>query len=102
MVMQTRLYGAIASAAVVAPDGEALAEVHRNYAEMATVGRVSRAQQQAFFDAGKVLHQDRGAEVVLLAGTDLFLAFQGVDCGFPVLDCAQIHLDALCQSSLGG
>jgi aspartate racemase len=102
MVMQTRLYGAIASATVVAPDGEALAEVHRNYAEMATVGRVSRAQQQAFFDAGKALHQDRGAEVVLLAGTDLFLAFQGVDCGFPVLDCAQIHLDALCQSSLGG
>jgi aspartate racemase len=102
MVMQTGLYGAISSATVVVPDGAALAEVHRNYAEMATVGRVSGAQRQAFFDAGKALHHDRGAEVILLGGTDLFLAFQGVDCGFPVLDCAQIHIDALCQRSLGG
>ena len=102
MVMQTRCYGAITSATVLVPEGEALAEVHRNYVEMATVGRVNAAQRQAFFDAGKALHHARGAEVVLLAGTDLFLAFQGLDCGFPVLDCAQIHLDGLCQRSLGG
>src|SRR6185437_1767337 len=35
MVMETRLYGAIASAAVVVPPAEALEEVHKNYAEMA-------------------------------------------------------------------
>ena len=35
MVMETRLYGAISSASVVVPEGEALAEVHKNYAEMA-------------------------------------------------------------------
>ena len=32
MVMETRLYGSIASAAVVVPEGEALDEVHKNYA----------------------------------------------------------------------
>ena len=101
MVMETRLYGAISSAAVVVPEGEALDEVHKNYAEMATAGRVTDAQRHAFFTAGEDLYRNRGAEVVLLGGTDLFLAFQGHDCGFPVLDCAEVHVEALYKKSLG-
>ena len=101
MVMETRLYGAISSAAVVVPEGEALDEVHKNYAEMAIVGRVTDAQRRVFFAAGENLCRDRGAEVVLLGGTDLFLAFQGHDCGFPVLDCADVHVEAIYKKSIG-
>ena len=102
MVMETRLYGAISSAAVVAPEGQALDEVHANYSEMAIAGRVTDAQRRVFFAAGERLCRDRGAEVVLLGGTDLFLAFQGSDCGFPVLDCADIHVEAIYRKSLEG
>jgi aspartate racemase len=84
----------------VVPEGEALDEVHESYAEMAIAGRVTDAQRRAFFKAGERLCRDRGAEVVLLGGTDLFLAFQGSDCGFPVLDCADIHVDAIYRKSL--
>lgn len=101
MVMETRLYGAISSAAVVVPEGDALDEVHKNYAEMATAGRVTDAQRRAFFAAGEKLCREQGAEVVLLAGTDLFLAFQGYDCGFPVLDCADIHVEAIYKRAIG-
>ncbi len=101
MVMETRLYGSISSAAVVVPEGEALDEVHKNYAEMAMVGRVTDAQRQVFFAQGEKLCRDQGAEVVLLGGTDLFLAFQGHDCGFPVLDCADVHVEAIYKKSLG-
>jgi len=101
MVMETRLYGAISSAAVVVPEGEALDAVHKNYAEMAMVGRVTDAQRQVFFAQGEKLCRDQGAEVVLLGGTDLFLAFQGRDCGFPVLDCADVHVEAIYKRSLG-
>ena len=45
--------------------------------------------------------REQGAEAVMLGGTDLFLAFQGQDCGFPVIDCAGIHIDAIYQWSLG-
>jgi aspartate racemase len=38
--------------------------------------------------------------VILLGGTDLFLAFQGADCGFPVLDCAEVHVEAIYRRSL--
>jgi aspartate racemase len=101
MVMETRMYGAIASAAVVVPEGEALDEVHNNYSEMAIAGRVTDAQRRVFFAAGERLCRDRGAEIVLLGGTDLFLAFQGHDCGFPVLDCADVHVEAIYKRSIG-
>lgn len=100
MVMETRLYGAISSATVVAPRGAELEEVHANYAAMAAAGRVDDAQRRVFFTAGERLCRDQGAEVVLLGGTDLFLAFQGPDAGFPVLDCADVHVEAIYQASL--
>ena len=100
MVMETRLYGAIASADVVVPHGAAFEEVHQNYAEMASVGRVTDAHRRVFFRAGQALVREQAAEVVLLGGTDLFLAFQDGTCGFPVLDCAEIHVDAICRRSL--
>jgi aspartate racemase len=35
----------------------------------------------------------------MLGGTDLFLAFAGHDPGFPVIDCADIHVDAIYAKS---
>jgi aspartate racemase len=101
MVMRSRLYGAITSATVVVPEGDALEDVNQSYSAMATVGRATDAQRRVFFAAGEKLVRERGAEVVLLGGTDLFLAFQGHDCGFPVLDCADIHVEAIYRQSIG-
>jgi len=36
----------------------------------------------------------------VLGGTDLFLAFAGQETGFPTLDCANVHVEALFQRSL--
>jgi aspartate racemase len=52
-----------------------------------------------FFSIGRRLCQEQGAEAVLLGGTDLCLAFQDRDCGFPVIDCADVHIDALYKHS---
>lgn len=99
-VMETRLYGALSSVRVVVPPGAELDVVHESYAAMATGGRVTDAQRQVFFAAGERLCGEQGAEVVLLGGTDLFLAFQGRDAGFPVLDCADVHVEAIYRASL--
>lgn len=101
MVMETRLYGAISSAAVVVPAGEEFEAVQQNYSDMAIAGRVNDAQRHVFFAAGERLCRDQGADAVLLGGTDLFLAFQGQKCGFPVLDCADVHVEAIYQKSRG-
>ena len=89
-VMETRLYGGISSAEIVLPKGEALEQVHKSYIEMAIAGRVTDAQRRVFFSIGQQLCRAQGAEVVILGGTDLFIAFEGQDCGFPVIDCAEI------------
>ena len=46
------------------------------------------------------LRRDLEAEAVVLAGTDLFLAFEGRACGFPTIDSARVHIDALCRESM--
>lgn len=35
----------------------------------------------------------------MLGGTDLFLAFVDQDCGFPVIDCADVHVDEIYRTS---
>ena len=97
-VMETKLYGGISSVEVVPTEGEDLDRVHANYIEMATIGHVNDAQRQVFFEAGRRLIA-RGAEAIMLGGTDLFLAFAGHDPGFAVIDCADIHVDALYAKS---
>jgi aspartate racemase len=100
MVMETGLYGGISSAKIVLPQGEALQQVHDSYIEMAVAGRVTDAQRRTFFTVGQQLCRVQGAEAVMLGGTDLCLAFEGQQCGFPVLDCAEIHVEALHKRSM--
>ena len=68
---------------------------------MAQAGRVTEGQRQTFFAAGEWMHRNLGTEAILLGGTDLFLAFAGQNCGFPVLDCAAIHMDAIHDRAVG-
>ena len=98
VVMASRLYGKITKAEVIVPEGEEFERVQQCYVDMASIGRVNDQQRQAFFEAGRRLSH-RGAEAVLLGGTDLFLAFTGHDCGFPVIDCADVHVDAIYRKS---
>jgi aspartate racemase len=98
MVMESRLYGGVSSAELLAPQGAALDEVHTAYSTMAQAGRVTEQQREVFFREGAHLVQ-RGAEVVMLGGTDLFLAFQGRPAPFPLVDCADIHVEAIYAKS---
>ena len=93
-VMESRLYGGVSSAELLAPEGPALDEVHTAYSTMAQAGRVTDVQRDVFFREGARLVQ-RGAEAIMLGGTDLFLAFQGGPAPFPLVDCADIHVEAI-------
>jgi aspartate racemase len=93
-VMEGRAYGRINAARVLLPDEPEREAVHRAYVELAVPGRVTPAQRDVFFTAGRALCA-RGAEAVILGGTDLFLAFDGADCGFATLDCARVHVEAI-------
>jgi aspartate racemase len=65
---------------------------------MAQIGRVTDQQRDVFFKAGDALMK-RGVQAIMLGGTDLFLAFAGREPPFPLVDCADIHVDALFAKS---
>src|SRR5215468_6239832 len=100
VAMQSRLYGGINAVDVVLPQGESFDATHNAYVAMASDGQADDQQRELLFSVGNDLCRKQGAEAVLLAGTDLFLAFDGHDCGFPTIDCARVHIDALFRESV--
>ena len=100
VVMQSRLYGGVSAVDVVLPQGDNFDATHDAYVAMAAAGQAYDQQRELLFSVGNDLCQKQGAEAVLLAGTDLFLAFEGHECGFPTIDCARVHIDALLRESI--
>ncbi|MDP6706622.1 MAG: aspartate/glutamate racemase family protein [Alphaproteobacteria bacterium] len=101
-VMESHVYGAAGSTEAVLPEGDDLGATHDAYIAMAQAGRVTDEQRRYFFNVADRLVRDQGAEAVVLAGTDLFLAFQGHDPGYPVIDSAQVHIDAIHRAAVQG
>ncbi|MEP1766376.1 MAG: aspartate/glutamate racemase family protein [Sulfitobacter sp.] len=98
VVMRTKLYGQLTKTKSIAPQD--IDAVGQNYLDMALSGSCSDAQRTAFFAQGKQLMED-GAEAVVLAGTDLNLAFDGREVGYPVIDALDIHIDLLVRLCTG-
>jgi aspartate racemase len=96
-VMKTRLYGGVARVEIVAPSGQDLEDVHQAYVAMAASGIVTAAQRAVFAAVSKKLLRESGVEAIMLAGTDLVLAFNEQDTEFPLIDCAGIHADAIAK-----
>ena len=97
-VMETRFYGGLRGVEVVPPPAHELSAVHEAYVAMAVAGSITEQQRQVFFEAGRNLVKNLGAESVMLAGTDLALAFGPRDPGFPTLDCAAVHAAAIARA----
>jgi aspartate racemase len=100
VTMETKLFGGISSAEVIIPRGQELDLVHGEYLKMAVSGSATDRQRDLLFKVGKSLGINQGAEVVVLAGTDLFLAFEGHDCGFEVIDGALVHINTVFRNAV--
>ena len=66
---------------------------------MAVTMRATDGQRERLIAAGRALCEDQGADAVLLAGTDLLLAFDGVDPGYAVIDGAAAHVAYLFEKT---
>jgi aspartate racemase len=99
-VMETRFFGGVTSAEIVPPDGNDLNDVHDAYVTMAAAGSVTDAQRAVFVAASQRLLKDNGVEAIMLGGTDLALVFNQQTAGFPLVDCAAIHVEAIVRSAI--
>lgn len=91
-VTGSQLFGQLTQTQTLAPDN--LDAVHSNYLETALTAKCTEDQRALFFAEGQKMI-DRGAEAILLAGSDLGLAFSGYDPGFPVVDGVDVHVEHL-------
>lgn len=100
VVMRTRLYGQLARTEAVALDDE-IETIGQVYQDVAVAGTCSPAQRDLFLEAGRRMVSDHGAEAIVLAGTDLNLAFDDAEPGYPVIDALDVHVDRLAAIAVG-
>jgi aspartate racemase len=99
VVMRTRLYGQLHRTKAIALD-DRIEELGQLYQEMAVAGSCDAATRARFLEAGARMIE-AGAQAVVLAGTDLNLAFDGRDPGYPVIDALDVHVALLADLASG-
>lgn len=100
IAMRTKFFGQLDETQAVAPDQDLVA-LGQTYQHMATSGICTDAQRAGFFEAGREMITQQGADAVVLAGTDLTLAFDGFDPGYRVIDALDVHVDVLARLAMG-
>ncbi|MGC1494283.1 MAG: aspartate/glutamate racemase family protein [Sulfitobacter sp.] len=100
VVMKTHLYGQLEQTKAVVLNNE-IDELGQTYQDMAVAGQCSDAQRETFINAGKRMVRDHGADAIVLAGTDLNLAFDGSDVDYKVIDALDVHVDVLARLATG-
>jgi aspartate racemase len=93
-VMDTDMFGRLEGVEVVKPTPAQAELVRDNYLIIARTGSIEHADIEGVRAVGLSLAQG-GADVVILAGTELSLAFNEVGAGFPALDSGRVHIDAI-------
>lgn len=93
-VLATNLFGLLKTPKTVVPRN-GRERLGAAYMEVAHSGVCSDENRERFFKAGAEMVDEQRAEAVLLAGTDLGLAFDGRDPGYSVIDALQLHVSAL-------
>lgn len=99
VVMRTGLYGQLAKTTPIALVDE-IDDIGQTYTDMAIAGHCTEAQREYFIAAGQRL-RDAGADAIILAGTDLNLAFDGRDTDYRVIDALDVHVNVLARLGAG-
>ena len=98
-VMQSDMFGRLQDVEIVQLRSEELDLVQRNYLIIARTGNVAYADIEAIRAIAKSL-ADAGADAVILAGTELSLAFDEASADFPALDSGRVHVNAIVEAAL--
>ena len=99
VVMNTKLYGQLNKTQAVVLEDE-IDDLGQSYQDMAVAGTCSDAQRAKFLDAGNRMVDTLGADAIVLAGTDLNLAFDGRETGYTVIDALDVHVDVLAKLAM--
>ena len=94
--IETRMFGRLEGIEVVMPRPAEIEQIHNAYMNIVN-GRNPAGQVATLRDLAHIFIKRDGAEVVLLAGTDLSTEFNKDNTDFPAIDCARLHVETIVQ-----
>lgn len=93
--IETRLFGGLDGVEVVLPSPDEISYVHETYTAIARARQATVAQTESLRELAHTLCAREKLDAVVLAGTDLSLAFNASNTDFPAVDCARVHVEAI-------
>jgi aspartate racemase len=100
-VMESRFYDRLKDVELVPLPADEIAVVHDIYMSFVTNARAAPAEVDELRSiARRAVTRDK-LQAIALAGTDLAVAFDETTAGFPAIDCARVHIDALVKAMMG-
>jgi len=97
--VETSMFGRLDAIEVARPRPDEITRIHDTYLDV-VAGRQTPGQLDALRELAQTLISRDGAEAILLAGTDLSLVFDEASAGFPLIDCAGVHVEAIVRRLL--
>ena len=91
------LFGALGEFEVVRPRDAEIAEIHSIYLELAQQGRTPAANVDRIRQLARTICARDRAEAIVIAGKDFNLVLDEASAGFPAVDCAAAHIDAIAR-----
>jgi aspartate racemase len=93
--LESRFFGRLPEIDIVPLGAAETTEVHDIYMAMVANASVSPPQVERLRTIARNAIAREKLQAVALAGTDLAVAFDESTAGFPAIDCARVHIDAL-------
>ena len=97
--IESRMFGCLEGIETIMPEGARIERIHELYKEFVD-GRGSDAKAGELRKIAREFVSRDGAQSVLIAGTDLSNVFTDSNAGFPMIDCARVHIDAIVRRLL--
>jgi aspartate racemase len=98
--IQSGFFGQLPNVEFVLPTPDEIDLIHSIYGELLRDGLGSSDQRQVLTELAQTLRDRDHVDAILLAGTDLTLLFNQANTGFPAIDCAALHLQAILNQVL--
>ena len=95
--MQGSLWGQLSGVEIVKPQPDEIAFVGRAYQRILDTQHGHDEDTAGLRRIAADLQRRDGVEAILLAGTDLAVIFGETTAGFPCLDVARLHIDAIVE-----
>jgi aspartate racemase len=97
--IETHMFGCLNGIETVMPKTDEIERIHLIYKDFVE-GRGSDAQADELRKIAPTFFTRDRAQSVLIAGTDLSMVFTESNAGFPMIDCARVHIDAIVRRML--